>query len=62
MTSKVISSSDCLEKLKEILDESNHTRKKKQKLGDFENICQILQKCDIQVTTAPEEKVRKKKE
>ena len=56
-SNKTISMSKCLEILQEIIDDT--IRPKKEKLGSFENVCEILQKSDVSVTIKPVEKVRK---
>ena len=47
-TQKIISTSDCLYKLQEIIDEPS--RPKRQKLGTFENVCKILQKFNVSIS------------
>ena len=54
---EIISNSVCLEKIKEIIDDI--LRPKNQKLGSFENACEILRMCGVDVTEKPAEKVRK---
>ena len=54
-TQKSISTSDCLYKLQEIIDEPS--RPKRQKLGTFENACKILQMCNVSINEQPVEKV-----
>ena len=55
-SNKIILISKCLELLKEIIDDT--IRPKKEKLGSFENVCEILQNCGVLVTERPDEKVR----
>ena len=52
-----ISVSKCLGLLKEIIDDT--IRPKKEKLGSFENVREILQKSGVHITKKPTEKVRK---
>ena len=54
---KIISMSKCLVILQEIIDDT--IRPKKEKLGSFENACEILQKSYVSVKPKPEDKVRK---
>ena len=56
-SSKTISVSKCLELLKEIIDDT--IRPKKEKLGSYENVREILQKSGVHITQKPTEKVRK---
>ena len=54
-TQKIISTSDCLYELQEIIDEPS--RPKRQKLGTFENVCKILQKFNVSINEQPVKKV-----
>ena len=54
---KIISTSECQETIQEIID-SNHARPKNQKISNFENICEVLQKLGISVCKEPTETVR----
>ena len=51
-----ISTSKCLEKIKEIIDDN--LRHKNQKLESYENVCEVLLMCGVTVTEKPDEKVR----
>ena len=56
-----ISKLDCYYKIKEITEEPNYVRPKRQKLCSFENITEILKNCGVLITKIPEEKESRKK-
>ena len=53
-----ISTSDCLIKLKEFIDETDYMVGRKQKLNSFEVLREILSKFSVSITEKPIEKVR----
>ena len=56
-----ISKLDCYYKIKEITEEPNYVRPKRQKLCSFENITEVLKNCGVLITKIPEEKESRKK-
>ena len=55
-TKIIISKSECLNTVKEIID-SDYARAKKEKLGNFENICEILRNFGVSILKEPVDKV-----
>jgi hypothetical protein len=61
MARKIISKFDCFQKIKELTEEPTYAYNKKQKLGTFENLSEILYDFDVSVTQAPVEKKSREK-
>ena len=63
MSPKIISKLDCATKVKELTEEPSFACHKKQKLGTFENITEILRDFDVSITEIPGlvEKEKRKK-
>jgi hypothetical protein len=53
---KIITKLECYYKIKEITEEPDYVRPKKQKLSSFGNVTEVLNKCGVYIAEKPAEK------